>query len=139
MIDEEETVANSSYVPANVSRNSWINVEKEVPPSMQSYLYCLDEEMSQQPGFKNLPVQTNHEKRTISITDPEIGYIHHGAKRGIGYLLEAAIDCKCGIITGTNTYSANEKESLVVLRHLENQILSSVFNKKVAFDRRYDT
>lgn len=35
--------------------------------------------------------------------------------------------------------SANEKESLVVLRHLENQILSGVSIKRVALDRGYDT
>ncbi len=49
------------------------------------------------------------------------------------------MDCKCGIVTGINTYPANEKESLVVLRHFENQILSGVSIKRVALDRGYDT
>lgn len=58
LIDGEEMVTGDSYIPANVSRNSWIDVEEEVTQSMQSYLDCLDEELSQQPGFKKPPVQT---------------------------------------------------------------------------------
>lgn len=49
------------------------------------------------------------------------------------------MDCKCGIVTENITYPTNEKESLVVLRHLENQILSGVSIKRVALDRGYDT
>ena len=49
------------------------------------------------------------------------------------------MDCKCEIVTGINTYLANEKENLVVLCHLENQILSGVPIKRVALDRDYDT
>jgi len=30
--------ADGSYIPVNVSRESWINVETEVEQSMQSYL-----------------------------------------------------------------------------------------------------
>ena len=56
LIDGEEMVADGSYIPANVSRNSWIDVEEEVTQSMHSYLDCLDEELSQQPGFKKPPV-----------------------------------------------------------------------------------
>ena len=43
-------------------------------------------------------------------------------KSGIGYLMETTVDCKYGIITGVDVYPANEKESLLVLRHLERQI-----------------
>ena len=43
LIDGEEMVADGSYIPANVSRNSWIDIEEEVTQSMQSYLDCLDE------------------------------------------------------------------------------------------------
>lgn len=139
LINGEEMVADGSYIPASVSRNSGIDVEEEVTQSMQSCLDCLDEELSQQPGFKKPPEQTIVKKRTTSTTDPESGYIHHGSKRGIGYLLEATVDCKCGIITGVNTYPANEKESLIVLRHLENQILSGISIKRLALDRGYDT
>ena len=58
LIDGEEMVADGSCILANVSRNSWIDVEEEVARSMQSYLDCLDEGLSQQPGFKKPPVQT---------------------------------------------------------------------------------
>ena len=49
--------ADVSYIPANVSRESWINVEIEVEQSMQSYLDSLDEELSNQPGFKKPPTK----------------------------------------------------------------------------------
>ena len=52
LIDGEAMAADGSYIPANVSRESWINVETEVEQSMQSYLDSLDEELSNQPGFK---------------------------------------------------------------------------------------
>ena len=47
-------------------------------------------------------------------------------KSGIGYLMETTVDCKYGIITGVDVYPANEKESLLVLRHLERQIQNGV-------------
>lgn len=53
--------------------------------------------------------------------------------------METTVDCKCGIITGINSYPANEKESLIVLHHLENRTLSGVSIKRVALDRGYDT
>lgn len=55
LIDREEIGADSSYTLASVSRNSWIDVEEKVTQSMQSYFDCLDEELSQLPGFKNPP------------------------------------------------------------------------------------
>lgn len=67
------------------------------------------------------------------------GYINHGSKRGIGYLMEAAVDCKHGILTGVDVYSANEKESLLVLRHLERQINLGIPMSRLALDRGYET
>ena len=90
--------ADGSYIPANVSRESWINVEIEVEQSMQSYLDSLDEELSNQPGFKKPPTKIVRKCRTTSQTDPDSGYINHGSKRGIGYLMEATVDCKHGIL-----------------------------------------
>jgi hypothetical protein len=61
-------------------------------------------------------------------------------KRGVGYLLEATVDCKNGIITGVDVYPANEKESLLILRHLERQ--QNDYNlqmQRIALDRGYDT
>ena len=104
---------------------------------MQSYLDSLDEELSKQPGFKKPPTRTVKKRRTTSQTDPDSGYINHGSKRGIGYLMEATADCKHGILTGVDVYPANEKESLLVLRHLERQIKSGVPISRLALDR-YD-
>ena len=140
LVDGKEMVADGSYIPAEVSRDSWIDVEHEVEQSMHSYLDALDKELSEQPGFKKPPARIVKTKRTTSTTDPESGYIHYGSKRGIGYLLEATVDCKHGIITGVDVYPANEKESLLVLRHLEKQQRAyGLAIKSLALDRGYDT
>ena len=131
--------ADGSYIPANVSRESWINVEIEVEQSMQSYLDSLDEELFNQPGFKKPPTKIVRKCRITSQTDPDSGYINHGSKRGIGYLMEATVDCKHGILTGVDVYSANEKESVLILRHLERQIDLGVPMKQIALDRGYET
>ena len=139
LIDGEAMAADGSYIPANVSRESWINVEIEVEQSMQSYLDSLDEELSNQPGFKKPPTKIVRKCRTTSQTDPDSGYINHGSKRGIGYLMEATVDCKHGILTGVDVYSANEKESVLILRHLERQINLGIPMSRLALDRGYET
>ena len=140
LIDGKEMVSDGSYIPAEVSRNSWIDVEVEVEQSMLSYLDDLDQELASQPGFKKPPIRTVTKKITTSTTDSACGYIHHGSKRGVGYLLEATVDCKHGIITGADVFPANEKESLLVLRHLERQKKQlGLSMEKVALDRGYDT
>ena len=55
------------------------------------------------------------------------------------HLMEATVDCKHGILTGVDVYPANEKESLLVLRHLERQINLGVPMKRLALDRGYET
>ena len=139
LIDGETMAADGSYIPANVSRESWINVETEVEQSMQSYLDSLDEDLSNQPGFKKPPTKIVRKCRTTSQTDPDSGYINHGSKRGIGYLMEATVDCKHGILTGVDVYSANEKESVLILRHLERQINLGIPMSRLALDRGYET
>ena len=67
------------------------------------------------------------------------GYINHGSKRGIGYLMEATVDCKHGILTGVDVYSANEKESVLTLRHLERQIDLGIPMSRLALDHGYET
>lgn len=139
LVDGKAMAADGSYLPANVSRNSWVDVELEVEKSMQSYLDRLDEELAEQPGFKKPPVQAVKKRHTTSITDPDCGYINHGTKRGIGYLMETTVDCKYGILTGVDVCSANQRESLLVLRHLERQIQAGIPMKQIALDRGYDT
>ena len=54
--------------------------------------------------------------------------------------MEATVDCKHGIVTGVDVFPANEKESLLVLRHLERQKKQlGLSMEKVALDRGYDT
>ncbi|MCF2660915.1 transposase [Pseudoflavonifractor phocaeensis] len=125
LIDGKAMAADGSYIPANVSRESWIDVEIEVEQSMQSYLDSLDEELSNQPGFKKPPTRIARKRRTTSHTDPDSGYINHGSKRGI--------------LTGVDVYPANEKESILVLRHLERQINLGIPMKRLALDRGYET
>lgn len=50
------------------------------------------------------------------------------------------MDCKNGIVTGVDVFSANQKESLILLRHLEKQQkLLNLPMGKLALDRGYDT
>lgn len=58
LVDGKEMAADGSYISAEVSRNSWIDVEIEVEQSMLSYLDVLDQELASQPGFKKLPSHT---------------------------------------------------------------------------------
>ena len=78
LIDGKAMAADGSYIPANVSRESWIDIEIEVEQSMQSYLDSLDEELSNQPGFKKPPTRIAKKRRTTSQTDPDSGYINSG-------------------------------------------------------------
>ena len=52
LIDGKEMASDGSYIPAEVSRNSWIGAEVEVEQSMLSHLDDLDQELVSQPGFK---------------------------------------------------------------------------------------
>lgn len=87
LVDGKEMTTDGGYLLAQVSRNSWIDLETTVEQSMFSYLDTLDQELSEQPGFKKPPPRTIKKKVTTSTTDPECGYIHHGDKRGVGYLV----------------------------------------------------
>ncbi len=92
LIDGKEMASDESYIPAEVSRGSWIDIEVEVEQSMQSYLDAVHQELASQPGSKRPLSHTTTKKITTSTTDPECGYIHHGSKRGVGYLMEATVD-----------------------------------------------
>ncbi len=91
----------------------------EIELSIQSYLDRLDEELSKQPGFKRPLAQIVRKRRTTSQTNPDGGCINHGKRAGLRCLMETTVDCKYGIITGVDVCSANEKGSLLVLRHLK--------------------
>lgn len=94
LVDGKELAADGTYLPANVSKDSWIETELETALSMQSYLNRLDEEFLKQPGFKKPPTKTIKKRRTTSKTAPDSGCINHGKKSGIGYLMETTVDWK---------------------------------------------
>ncbi len=112
-------VAEGTCIPANVANDSWVNVETKVELSMQSYLNDLDAEPAQQPRFKAPLPKEIIKTRTTSTTDLDSGHINHGDMHGVGYLAETTVDSKHGIVTGMEVYPANEKESPIILRHLE--------------------
>ena len=58
---------------SSTSPTDGFNVETEVEQSMQSYLDSLDEELSNQPGFKKPPTKIVRKCRTTSQTDPDSG------------------------------------------------------------------
>ncbi len=65
LIDGKATATDGSYyIPANASRERWIDVEIEVEQSMQSYLDSLNEELSNQPGFEKPPTRIARKRRT---------------------------------------------------------------------------
>lgn len=78
-------------------------------------------------------------RHMASAADPDCDAINHGNKRGIGYLMETTVDCTNSILTGADVFSANEKESLLVLRHLERQTKAGISMKQIAPDRGYNT
>ena len=65
-------------------------------------------------------------------------YIPANVSRESRINMEATVDCKHGILTGVDVYPANEKESLLVLRHLERQINLGIPMSRLALDRGYE-
>ena len=55
LIDGKAMACDGSYIPAEVSRNSWIDIKVEAEQSMLSYLDALDQALASQPGFKKAP------------------------------------------------------------------------------------
>ena len=53
--------------------------------------------------------------------------------------IDSGLDCKHGILTGVDVYSANEKESVLILRHLERQINLGIPMSRLALNRGYET
>ena len=104
-MDSKEMASAGSYIPAEVSRSSWIDIEVGVEQCMQRNLVHLDQELASQPGFKKPSSHTVTKKIITNTIDPECGYIHHGSKRGVGYFMKATVDCKHGIVTGVEFFS----------------------------------
>ena len=69
LIDGKEMASDGSYIPAEVSRNNWTDLEVKVEQSMLSYLGDLDQELAAQSGFKKPPTRTITKKITTSATE----------------------------------------------------------------------
>ena len=106
--DVKKLAVDVSYIPTEVSRNSWIDIEEtEVEQSMLSYLDDLEQEHAAQRDLKS-PHSYGHKKVHNQHNRSRVGYIRHGSKHGVGFLVGETIDYKHGIITGV-VFLANEK------------------------------
>lgn len=84
LVDGEKMVADGSFIPSNVSRSSWTELEQSVTKTMQSYLDVLDDELAAQPGFKKPPEMAVTQKQITSTTDVDSGYICQPSKKRNG-------------------------------------------------------
>ena len=135
IVSGETGVADGSFLPANVSRESRYDIVETVRRSTIKYMDELENELSTIPGYV-MPESVETEKTCLkSHTDPECGYIHQTRKKGLGYLTEMTVDTKHGIITGIDCYPANKWESDIILKHLKEQVCDY---KEIALDGGYD-
>ena len=139
IVTGENVVSDGSFIPANVAVNSLIELEQEVEQSTVHYLEALDEELRRQPGYKE-PTPTVKDKTVVSsATDSDCGYINHETKKGLGYLTEMTVDTENGIVLGVDCYPANQRESNIILNHLDKiQTETGVNINRLALDAGYD-
>lgn len=135
----EHVVSDGSFIPANVSSASKIEVTQTVLKSTVHYLDELDKELSEQRGYR-APVPTEKEVTVLkSKTDPECGYIHQERKKGLGYLTQMTVDTTNGIVIGVDCYPANRRESDIVLEHLSRiKRKTGLTIENLALDAGYD-
>ncbi len=111
IVHGETVVADGSFLPANVSAKSSVEVIETIQQSSIHYLEALEKEMSKMPGYQPPTTKEVLKRRLKSSTDPDCGYINQRNKKGFGYLAEMTVDTDHGIITGVDCYSANHRES----------------------------
>ena len=139
LVGGDMLVADGSFLPANISVQSSVEVIETIRQSSIHYLDELEEEMSGLPGYQP-PKPREIQKRTLkSRTDPDCGYINQKNKRGLGYLTEMTVDTAHGIITGVDCYPANHRESDIILEHIKQQQENlSLSINRLALDGGYD-
>jgi len=139
IVTGNSVVSDGSFIPANVAEESLIVITQEVDQSTVRYLAALDEELRQQPGYQE-PTPTIKEKTILkSATDTDCGYINHENKKGLGYLTEMTTDTSSGIVLGVDCYPANQRESNIILNHLDRiQTETGIKINKLALDAGYD-
>lgn len=139
IVSGETMVADGSFLPANVSVKSSVEVIETVQQSSIHYLDELEKEMSELPGYQPSMTKEITKRSLKSSTDPDCGYINQKNKKGLGYLTEMTVDTDCGIITGMDCYSANHRESDIVLNHLKSQKEALPIElETIALDGGYD-
>ena len=139
MVRGETIVSDGSFLPANISFKSSIEVIETIQQSSIHYLDELEIEMSEMPGYQP-PITKEIQKRTLkSSTDRDCGYINQKNKKGLGYLTEMTVDTHRGIIIGVDCYPANHRESDIILKHLKKQKeMLPIELKTIALDGGYD-
>ena len=126
-------------LPANVSLKSSIEVIETIQKSSIHYLYELEKEMSEMPGYKEPVIQEVTKRSLKSSTDRDCGYINQKNKKGLGYLTEMTVDTDHGIITGVDCYPANHRESDIILNHIKQQKEKLLIEPKtIVLDGGYD-
>lgn len=121
IVSGEIGVADGSFLPSNVSWDNRYEAVESIKHSTINYMEELDAELAAIPGYSEPEGVETEKKCLTSHTDTDCRYIHQKRKKGLGYLVEMTIDTtKHGIITGADCYSANKRESGIILKHLKN-------------------
>lgn len=139
IVTGEAAVSDGSFIPANAAQGSLIELRQEIEQSTVRYMDALDEELRQQPGYRE-PIPTVKEKTILkSKIDSDCGYINQEHKKGLGYLTEMTVDAGSGIVLGVDCYRANRRESDIILNHIDKiQTDTGVNIKALALDAGYD-
>jgi len=139
LVSGETAVSDGTFIPANVSWESRVEVTKFVEKTTVEYLDALDEELRVTKGYVEAAPIVEEKKVLKSTTDKECGYIHQDIKKGLGYLAEMTVDTENGIITGVDCFPANRRESDIILKHVERQIKENGLSiQKIGLDAGYD-
>jgi IS5 family transposase len=139
LVSGETAVSDGSFIPANVSWSSRVEIHRVVEKSTVEYLDALDEELRKTNGYVKADPVLVEKKELKSSTDKGCGYIYQENKKGLGYLAEMTVDTANGIITGVDCYPANRRESDIILKHLERQKRDNNLKiKKLGLDAGYD-
>jgi transposase len=139
LVTGETAVSDGSFVPANVSWGSKVEVTRLVEKSTVDYLDALEEELKKVEGYVPACPTIVEKKELKSTTDADCGYIHQDIKKGLGYLAEMTVDTSNGIITGVDCYPANRRESDIILKHMDRQIQDNDLTVcRIGLDAGYD-
>ena len=139
VVTGETVVSDGSFIPANVAASSLLEIEREVEQSTVHYLDALDEELRQQPGYKESYPTVKDKTVISSSTDSDCGYINQERKKGLGFLTEMSVDTENGIVLGVDCYPANQRESNIILNHIDEiQTKTGININKLALDAGYD-